>query len=316
MGGRRGFTLVELVITMAVFAVLSTVGFGLISAELPKMRTRRAAKEFYSLASQCRNLAIQSGRECRIQLVDYDPSPSSDSNENIGVYWVQLGERSVNSASWDTLPVDDDGVDDETGEGNVDFSRGGEDELPWVSLGDWTAYQTISGPGDGGTNENAVVFNPRGFVSNPATDFASSGYIEIPFVNRKAAIDGLDDVWMVRIARSGLVRIDPGTWEGVADEGSAGTDPSSSGSPATGTGDPGTGDDGGEVDTGWGDGGGGEGGGGPGGGEGGEGFPGGGEGGGGPGGGGGPRDSGFPGGGAEGGGGGGGGWDSGFPAPV
>lgn len=310
---RRGFTLIEIIITLAIFAILSAVGFGLVRDMIPASRTRRAAAEFSTAVSACRAMAVQSNRQCRVLLVDFDPSPTDEASANVGEYWVAVGDENRSSTTWDVLPLDEDGVDDSVGEGTVAITQGAEDELRWVSIGNWEDYQTISGPGTG--NSNAIVFDPRGFVENPASDFSSNGYIEVPFLNKNAYIQGREEAIIVRIARSGLVRVIASTDSALTSEGSAGTDPTSSGT-YSGSGSGGSGGDGSGPDTGWpsgGDGGGTVDTGGGGGGETGgstptdSGF-------------GGPTDSGFgggPGGGGPGGGGpgGGGGWDSGFPMP-
>ncbi len=341
--GRQGFTLIEIVITLAIFAILTVIGFGLVRDMIPASRTRRAAQEFSTSVAACRAMAVQSHRQCRVLLVDYDPSPASAETANIGEYWIALGDEDRRSTTWDVLPVDEGGSDDTVGDGTVVLTKGSDDELPWVSMGNWQDYQTISGPGTG--NANAIVFDPRGFVENPASDFSSNGYIEVPFLNKNAWVQGREEGMLVRIARSGLVRVISDTDPSLFSEGSAGTDASSGGSPASSGGGGGSGGDEGGPDTGWTSGGDSGGGGGEdtsfGGGEGGSGggpsdsgfggpsdsgFGGGGTGGGGGGpsdsGFGGPADSGFGGGGGPGGGGpgggggGGGGWDSGFPMPT
>ena len=50
--------------------------------------------------------------------------------------------------------------------GRIEISQEGEDEVKGVSLKPWVP---LAGPGL--DNTNAIVFNPRGFVANPAEDF-------------------------------------------------------------------------------------------------------------------------------------------------
>ena len=195
-------------IVLAIFVVLTTIGFATTRDLIPRNKARRAALQFQSNVYLCRNLAVQSGRECRILLVDYDAGLGTDANANAGAYWVQLGDDTKNSSLWDTLPLDADadGTDDDQGEGIVDLAPGSDDYMRFVSIARW---DDIGGPGTG--NANAIVFDSRGFVSNPNADFsrAGDGYLHVSFVNKKAYVEGIADVYSVRIARSGMVRVDP-----------------------------------------------------------------------------------------------------------
>ena len=67
------------------------------------------------------------------------------------------------------------------------------------------AWGTLLGPGTG--NSNAVVFSPRGWVTNPGSDFASSGYIEFTLANQQATRKGLTDEVSVVVFRSGMIRL-------------------------------------------------------------------------------------------------------------
>ena len=58
-------------------------------------------------------------------------------------------------------------------------------------------------------DSNRIVFGPRGFVTNPAADFDSSGYIPIRFVNKVARAEGRTEDYIARVTRSGMVRVDP-----------------------------------------------------------------------------------------------------------
>ena len=96
-----------------------------------------------------------------------------------------------------------DGSDDQVARGQVDLSGQGADGISGVSLKPWGQ---LSGPGS--RNLDSIVFSPRGYVINPATDFDSDGYITLTLINKQATAYGLDDSVDIRIARSGMVRME------------------------------------------------------------------------------------------------------------
>ncbi len=205
-GRRSGFTLVELMIVVAVVLALTALGVGSMNEMIPRYRTRQAAKVFAAQVQQCRSLAIQTNRECSILLVSADGN-LSDLEVWEGEYWVGLGNRSSGSTTWDYLPVDadTDGSDDDTSEGVVDL---GDSENAYfmrqVGLAEWDA---LSGPGVG--NSDRLVISPRGYLNNPAGDFGSTGAFTLTFVNKVAKHAGLDENWSVQVTRGGVVRVDP-----------------------------------------------------------------------------------------------------------
>jgi len=219
---RRGFTMIEMAITIGIIGILTGLGIAVSSSMAPTWRTRAAAMEFSAHVQQCRSLAVRANTECRILLVDYDTSVSDAEADNIGEYWIALGNRSNNSTTWDILPVDSevDGNDDDTSMGKINLSKDSDGYKRYVSIDDWgDGY--IGGPNYG--NNNAIVFGPRGFLTNPVTDFTGEGYIEVTFVNKHARSRGVQEDFIVKIARSGMARIDSSVsqdyenlWSGTA----------------------------------------------------------------------------------------------------
>ncbi len=200
---RRGFTLLEIVVTVGIALVLTSIGIGLSDEMIPRFRTRKAAMTLSSHMQQCRNIAVRSGRECSIWMLSYDSDLTSPET-NYGEYWVGLGDSSLESSSWDYLPIDaeDDGSDDSRYEGTIDLAD--EDSQYYsrrVSISDWG---TITGPGSG--NSNRIVFNSRGFVSNPVGDF-TDGHITITFVNEISNAKGRAENFSVILSRSGMSRV-------------------------------------------------------------------------------------------------------------
>jgi len=51
------------------------------------------------------------------------------------------------------------------------------------------------------------VFGPRGHIINPAADFGVDGTITLTLVNKEALLDGKEDTVSLKIARTGLVRM-------------------------------------------------------------------------------------------------------------
>jgi hypothetical protein len=72
-----------------------------------------------------------------------------------------------------------------------------------VGLDEW---ESIDGPGAG--NADRIVFSPRGFLTNPATDFTDDGAMVITFVNKVVRANGMVEDFTVSISRAGMARVD------------------------------------------------------------------------------------------------------------
>lgn len=198
---RGGVTLIEIVIVISIISILAAIGGPMLTESLPRWRTRRAAMQFAAAVEQARGMAIAQNVEYRIVMEAYD-SDLADAT-SVGRYAIAKGNASSASTAWDVLPAEALGVttDDNTGEGRVEISDGGEDALPDVSI---EAWGTLTGTAAG----NDIVFSPRGWVTNPVTDFDSDGYLDLTFVNtRVLRQEGVRQTWTVRIARGGMVRV-------------------------------------------------------------------------------------------------------------
>jgi Tfp pilus assembly protein FimT len=192
-------------IVVAIVLILTAWGIFMSRDMLPRYRTRDAAMSFASHVELCQNLAVRSNKECSILLVDYDDS-MTDLEDNTGEYWVGLGNKSLNSTTWDYLPVDtvSDTTDDASVEGQINIGDvDSEHYSRRVGLEEW---ETIAGPGAG--NEDRIVFSPRGFLTNPATDFTDDGVIVITFVNKVVRANGQVEDFTVSISRAGMARVD------------------------------------------------------------------------------------------------------------
>lgn len=213
---RGGFTMVEMAISVAVVGILAALGAGAIVQLLPRYNARRAAWSFASDLARARMLAVRENVEYRIYLSAYDTS--LDSGPNMGEYLLQVGDKSQSSNYWDTLPKEEDavrpvgcpgrdvGFDYHFAQGTITLTDGADDEIPDVSIAPWTSLQGPTSTCQ--SNEDAIVFSPRGWLTNPNADFGSSGFIEVDFVNKDAYMKGRTEVYRVSVARAGFARVD------------------------------------------------------------------------------------------------------------
>ncbi len=190
---RRGFTLVELVVVLAIIGVVSAMGVASVRKLQPRFRMIQASKDLQADVSRLRVAAVESGHETRLLLLDADPSWDSVGRDHVGEWAMQRGDLARGSSVWTTL---------EDGDAHVTIGRDGAQELPSVSLVPWSA---LAGPATG--NEDAIVFSPRGFVANPDADFGADGYITLTLVNKAALVDGVEDTVSLKIARTGGVSV-------------------------------------------------------------------------------------------------------------
>ncbi len=211
---RRGFTLLELAIVVALIGILTAIGIMMSNDMLPRYRTRAAALQFQAKAQQCRAAAIRSGREYIIRFLSTDSS-LTDLTSNTGVYWIALGNRNRGSTTWDYLPVNTGSADIDASQGQVDIGDAtGPHYWRRVGLAPLTTNPHAAGYCTG--TENCIVFGPRGFVTNAdggtgggGGSWNSNGYIPVTFVNKVARAEGRVEDYTARVTRSGMVRVDP-----------------------------------------------------------------------------------------------------------
>jgi prepilin-type N-terminal cleavage/methylation domain-containing protein len=200
---RQGFTLIELMVALVLLGFIAAIGWGSMADSLPRFRMIRSARLLKSDMSSLRNLAVQSNRETRLRFVQ-SGGDCTDADNWGGSWEMSIGESSSGSTTWDLLPDDafEDGTDDQQGEATTDLGVDGNHRAADVCLQAWAS---LLGPGTG--NANAVVFSPRGWVTNPGSDFSSSGYLEFTLANQQATRKGFTDEVSVVVFRSGMIRL-------------------------------------------------------------------------------------------------------------
>ena len=196
---RRAFTMIELIVTMGLIVILAAIGVGLTRDQVPRYRTMKVAKALRADVLYLRMEAIRLDRETRLLVTDTDASWDDPDSTNRGAYLMQVGNRAINSTTWDTLPPDAEikGSDVDSSTGTRDFGLGGRDEARGVSM----QPVTLTGPFVG--NADAVVFSPRGWIKNPGGDFAGDGYLMLTVTNKASMRNGIEDSVSLKLARSG-----------------------------------------------------------------------------------------------------------------
>jgi prepilin-type N-terminal cleavage/methylation domain-containing protein len=205
---KRGFTLLEVSIVCAVIGIISALAGWQVQVLLPKYRTRAAAVEFAKYVDLCRNLAIRGNKECKVTILLSDSTPTSLSSANVGKYSISMGNSNRDSTAWDILPEDTfvtgDSTDSDSTLGIIDISTSGQQRQSKVSIVHTTG--SIGGPGNG--LSDSIVFSPRGYVTNPSSDFNATGYIEIVFANKLAMSENISENFVVMITKTGMTRLD------------------------------------------------------------------------------------------------------------
>jgi len=198
-----GFTLIELAIVLSIVAILAIMAMPSLNAMMPRFRLNRTVKEFVDNVQLMRLMAISQNREFRVclDLASVDGDVTNDNiRSNSGKYTLEGGDQSSGSETWDILPMAD-GGDDASDEGTFVLTWSANNRTyAGVSITGWTS---MTGPNTG--NTNCIVFSPRGWISNPAADFSTNGYMRVYFRNKAANPE--NDSRSVLISRGGLARI-------------------------------------------------------------------------------------------------------------
>ena len=194
---REAFTMIELVIVLGIIVILAAIGISSTSDLLPRFRARKAANQMAADISLARMTAMMHGREAKFEVTDWDSSPTSVSSPSYGSWEVSLGNKTTASTCFDVLPWETGCVNADDSEGVRDISKDGEDYARFVGLEEPDVFE--------------ITFDARGWVDNDASDLAygaESGMIEYYIYNKHAADKGIDDYFIVRVYRSGMIRVE------------------------------------------------------------------------------------------------------------
>lgn len=193
---RRGVTMIEIAIVLAIIAIMAGMAAGSLMPLLPSWRTREAANEFASAIGLARQRAMAEGVQYRVRVEATDEEAGTDT-PSIGGWSIAAANPADSAAAWDVLPLEDGGVDDIQGDGMRIISKGVDDALPGVSI------LPLAEPVP---TDNALIFDSRGFLANGIDELNTNGTIAVVFINKPAALEGKPDDWTVCISRSGMVR--------------------------------------------------------------------------------------------------------------
>ena len=204
LSGAGGFTIIELMVVVALITVLAIFAVPNLDALIPRYRLNRGAKELAGVVQMARLMAISQGRDFRICMITKDTAPTStDTGSNAGLYTLSGWNPDLGvTGGWDILPLEVGSVASDANQVEGTFNLGsaaGGYGMRGISIVNWTA---MGGPGSG--NNDCMVFSTRGWLSNPATDF-DGGYINIQFRNKYRNPEV--EIRTVRVSRGGAVQI-------------------------------------------------------------------------------------------------------------
>jgi hypothetical protein len=215
---RARFSLIELVITMAIFTALAGLGAWGGKNVVARWQTRSMAYRVKADLERCRAIAIQYGNYCRIKITLYD-NLLGTANASKGTYLIQwcnttLGDTYAAGTCWDTLPIDK--ADWRSGsqkvEGTINFATMAKKKVSISGFGGATGDPHNIAWTNPVTNDDAIVFDSYGALANPAANYTEDGHLYIDIANKYAArADDILECYVVRAgingAKSGLVTV-------------------------------------------------------------------------------------------------------------
>lgn len=201
---RMGFTLIEMLLVIAIIGILAALGMWKSRELMPRFRTRGVAHEFAAAAQAARMQAVMNNLQARVRITNYDIAATTPGTANQGAWVQELGNKTMGSTVWTEISAT-----------SVDISATGNNEQRHVSL-DYISG-ALTGPSDCACTDS-IVFTPAGMVANPVADFASTGDLQLTFVNKISRSRNVIDDYLVRIYRAGMSRVDPAMSNGFTAE--------------------------------------------------------------------------------------------------
>lgn len=158
-GRRCGFTLVELLVVVAIIAVAGGAGIGLYAGTSERLRVEKAARSFLLTARYARIMAIEKQREYRIQIdsekagfalatTEWNESSEQFAETVVRDYYCKPVEFE-GAVRFEDVKVVATGVEetqeeDESAEQAIRFSPDGSAQAVVVQIGDGRRHYTIS----------------------------------------------------------------------------------------------------------------------------------------------------------------------------
>jgi prepilin-type N-terminal cleavage/methylation domain-containing protein len=222
---RARFTLIELVVTLAIFTTLAGLGAWGSKNMVPRWHTRTMAYKVKSDLERCRAIAIQYGNYCRMKIFLYDNTLGT-LNASKGFYRIQwcntnLGDTYAAGTCWDTLPIDKpDTKGGGTVEGTINFAIAAKKKTSISGYGGATGipHQIAWPPPYNIVNLDSIIFDSYGALINPPGNYTADGHLYIDIANKYVArSEHVLECYVVRVgingAKSGNVtvsRVDAG----------------------------------------------------------------------------------------------------------